>query len=391
VCCAHFFFSTQWVATFQTNQKALDFKNVKEASKSLRAFSLPTESQALCLAKSWTPPRMPPFADNPLCHICSAKFAVFRRACHCRNCGVCVCKSCTVQWPAKMIPETYNIKKENIVNACKSCEWLCNSFRLALLEGKFDEAVALHATGNINLTSPFANVKGEEFFPVHCAVLGKNHKVLRWLVDEHCCPIKSVRVNGKTKDNASRYTAIVTSKGRTLLGLAMENESVEIVQYLVVKKRISISGEKDVTPGMLIRNLDKVLRLMPDPFDESQHAGHCYPPEQSPHYIPEEYDRFSPIAPPSAPAFPEATPNSRSLSEEARDFGAIDRKSDNGNDDDEEGGGKKDDECIICFDSVIDCVATPCGHQMCCLQCSSNISRCPVCAQDCSFLRVFKS
>ena len=203
---------SQWVATLQTNQKALDGKNVKEASKSLRAFSLPAEKQAVCLAKSWTPPRMHRFQDNPACHICGVRFAILRRPCHCRNCGVCVCKHCAVQWPSKMIPETYNIKKENVVNACKTCEWLCNSFRLALLEGKVDEAVALHATGNINLTTPFANVKGEEFYPVHCAVLGGKLEILRWLVDENCCPIKSLRVSGKTKDHSNRYTPIVTSK-----------------------------------------------------------------------------------------------------------------------------------------------------------------------------------
>jgi hypothetical protein len=39
MCSALFFFSTQWAATFQTNQKAWDLKNVKEASKSLRAVS----------------------------------------------------------------------------------------------------------------------------------------------------------------------------------------------------------------------------------------------------------------------------------------------------------------------------------------------------------------
>jgi hypothetical protein len=49
-----------------------------------------------------------------------------------------------------MIPETYNIKKESIVNICKACDWLCTGFRLALLESDFDRAVALHATGNIN-------------------------------------------------------------------------------------------------------------------------------------------------------------------------------------------------------------------------------------------------
>ena len=153
--------TTSWVATVNTNQKALDCNDVEESSKALRAFSVPTKKQAICLARAWAPPRMHPFGSNPQCFICEAQFAVFRRACHCRNCGVCVCNSCSLQWPAKMLPATYNIKKEGTVNICKACDWLCSAFRLALLDGNYDKAIALFETGNINLTTPFANVKGE--------------------------------------------------------------------------------------------------------------------------------------------------------------------------------------------------------------------------------------
>ena len=60
-----------------------------------------------------------------------------------------------------MIPDTYNIKNESSVNICKSCDWLCSAFRKAMLDGDFDQAVAIHSTGNVNLVTPFANVKGE--------------------------------------------------------------------------------------------------------------------------------------------------------------------------------------------------------------------------------------
>ena len=152
--------TNSWVATVNTNQKALDCNNVEESSKSLRAFSVPTKKQAMCLARAWAPPRMHPFPSNPVCFICEAKFAVFRRACHCRNCGVCICSSCSVQWPSKMLPATYKNSRVS-VNICKACDWLCSAFRLALLQGDRDKAVALNATGNLNLTTPFANVKGE--------------------------------------------------------------------------------------------------------------------------------------------------------------------------------------------------------------------------------------
>lgn len=255
-----------------------------------------------------------------------------------------------------------------------------------LFSRTIDEAVALHATGNVNLTCPFANVKGEEYYPVHCAVLGGSLEALKWLVDEHCCPIKSVRVNGKTKESASRYTAIVTSKGRSLLGIAMGDDRVEIIRYLVVSKNISLSQERDITPGMLARNLEIVLRMMPDHVDESNYESAVNAP-QAPTFVPEEMNASPPI-PPSAPIHAEQT--DRSLSNEARDFGAIDIidiLSDHGDPDNEE---STFEECIICFDNPIDCVATPCGHSVSCLRCSSKISRCPVCAQDCEYLRVFK-
>ena len=150
-----------WVATVNTNQKALDNNDIAAASKALRAFSVPTKGQAEALARAWAPPRMLPFSDNNRCFICESRFAVFKRPCHCRNCGVCICSACSVQWPSKMIPDTYNIKQESIVNSCKSCDWLCSAFRMAMLDGNFDRAVAIYSTGNLNLVTPFANVKGE--------------------------------------------------------------------------------------------------------------------------------------------------------------------------------------------------------------------------------------
>lgn len=111
---------------------------------------------------------MLPFSEFPFCHICSVKFAFLKRVAHCRNCGVCICKDCTTYWPSIMIPDTYNFKRESSVNVCKSCDWLCHEFRQALLEGDYDRSLALHSTGNVNVYTPFANVKGELFHPVHC-------------------------------------------------------------------------------------------------------------------------------------------------------------------------------------------------------------------------------
>ncbi|EEC49687.1 predicted protein [Phaeodactylum tricornutum CCAP 1055/1] len=267
--------------TKMTNQKALDSNDVMEASKSLRAFSLPSERQAKCLAQAWTPPRMEPFANHPL-------------------------------------------------------------FRLALLDGDQDKAVALYATGNINIVCPFGNVKGELFYPVHACVLGESLSILRWLVDENCCPIKSVRVNGRTKDGICNYTAIVTSKGRSLLGIAMENNLIPIVRYLVVEKGLSLAEEKSLTRETLVQNLQLALRAIPNAttsteaieMDVSEALYHDATVNDSAEAdlgdttspLSSEYQNVVPVPIPDREQGSERDlPGGRTLSEEARNFGAISR------------------------------------------------------------------
>jgi len=60
-------------------------------------------------------------------------------------------------------------------------------------------------------------------------------------------------------------------------------------------------------------------------------------------------------------------------------------------DDDNHSEHSLEDPCILCYENPIDCVITPCGHQICCMQCSPNISKCPVCSKPCGFMRVFRS
>mmetsp|Transcript_12601 Transcript_12601/g.29247 ORF Transcript_12601/g.29247 Transcript_12601/m.29247 type:complete len:318 (-) Transcript_12601:1495-2448(-) len=102
-------------------------------------------------------------------------------------------------------------------------------------------------------------------YPVHCAVLGGSLSLLKWLVDEHCCPLRSIRISGKTRDSSGSFTPILTSRGRSLLGIAMEKENVEIIQYLVVEKGMPLAGEKELNMMRIIQILDKVLRMIPSP------------------------------------------------------------------------------------------------------------------------------
>jgi hypothetical protein len=129
---------------------------------------------------------------------------------------------------------------------------------------------------------------------------------------------------------------------------------------------------------MLARNLTKILRMLPAEDSATEDHDEAHSHDSNTPGAPND-----PMSP--SPSIPDPDDNVRSLSDGARDFGAIYQHRDRQSTGDDEYG-----ECIICFDAKIDCVATPCGHQICCSKCSQNISRCPVCAIDCSFMRVFK-
>ena len=74
----------------------------------IKAFSFRSEGEAKETAYVNAPPKMIPTRTVTHCFSCESKFNVFRRATHCKNCGVCICNSCTVSWKASMLPETYH-------------------------------------------------------------------------------------------------------------------------------------------------------------------------------------------------------------------------------------------------------------------------------------------
>lgn len=158
-----------WIATINTNQKGV-VTNQAAASKHLKAFSFVSEREARESAIANAPPKMISFEDCPNCFACNGKFAMFRRASHCRNCGVCVCNSCSTTWPSKMIPETYNLKRESTVKICNSCHFLTMAFKRTLENGDYEGSIALYGTGNINLRCPFpssrSDKKGETMYVV---------------------------------------------------------------------------------------------------------------------------------------------------------------------------------------------------------------------------------
>lgn len=176
------------------------------------------------------------------------------------------------------------------------------------------------------------------------------------------------------------------------MGIALENSNVGIVRYLVVEKGIQLAGEKDITMDTLCRNLDLVLRFLPE--DAVGYPGvNMNPPIATAH---DTFDREGYAEPKQATTQPSLRALDDSASEgSVSDVSGLHSSIWNGrllsnNYPSPSIPMHGLQACIICFDATIDCVATPCGHQICCIKCSTNITKCPVCAIDCTFMRVFR-
>jgi FYVE zinc finger len=104
--------TNQWIASVTTNQKAMEEGDNIEMEMSKVSYAAQTQQEAYETGLSNATPMMQRFDDNPICHCCKSKFAMFRRPTNCRNCGVCICSSCTASWNSKMLPDTYLKKNE---------------------------------------------------------------------------------------------------------------------------------------------------------------------------------------------------------------------------------------------------------------------------------------
>ncbi len=266
-------------------------------------------------------------------------------------------------WPAKMLPETYNLKREAGVRVCKSCTHLSASFKKALLDGDYLEAVAVYGSGNINLRTPFpqfSKKKEEIMYPIHCAVEGGNLDIIRWLMEDHFCPIKVIRTGSgkKPKRGGSADQLILTSKNRSVLTIALTSLHVEILRYLVVDNGVSIYESKDLLSSL--RALEAVLLALPGSHGPRRIES------SDPRWDDQSYDGQS---------FTSSFDGEQTMGEEtsasSKKKGAADC-------------------CIICYENSIDCVMTPCGHQVCCLECSTNLHLCPVCNVKGEFIKIFR-
>ena len=358
-----------WVVTLHTDQKSLDRGALATAVQSMQAYSFHTEAKAREAVLAMATPRMKSFDDHPSCFDCGGKFAFFRRACHCRNCGACICKiDCSVKWPRQSIPHTYNTKDENLVNICRSCHHLSSLFRDALLSGDEDKAMKLYETGNINLRSPFAHVKGEVQYPIHCAILGENLNLIKWLVDVKCVPLH--KSSKKKKCKVPHDGTLTTSRGKTILELAIASRNIDVVRYLVCDKNISILSYKDL--GTALITLEAALKRITLLSGGTGGAG-----STEMNGADASSNQIAPVE-----ALADDRGENRASDAEMGGRGRVLSDSIRSEED--------TNTCIICCNNPIDCVTIPCGHSLCCLKCSTELTDCPLCCTKSTFLRTFK-
>lgn len=272
-----------WTAVINTNQFALDTDDLEGIEESAVCMTFKSIEEAREACHAYSPPRMHSFDDCPTCQICQKSFSrLIRRPSHCKNCGVCVCSNCVVKWPVNMLPITYRLNKrtsvskvcqKSTVKACLACDWLNLTFRQALLTGDYEKAVELYSTGNINARSPFSSVRGEHYYPVHCAILGGNLSSFKWLIESLKCPINSKRRRSPnlmmiTKKGIYGGEQVLTSLGKSVLDLAMETQELGVLHYLIIEKGENIKEYKNL--DVALRTLETSLRHLPEHIKQSE-------------------------------------------------------------------------------------------------------------------------
>lgn len=136
---------------------------------------------------------------------------------------------------------------------------------------------------------------------MHCAVLGGSLSLLKWLVEDHCCPLRVIRVGGRRRDSGDSYTPILTSRGRSVLGIAMENEKLEIVRYLIVEKSMALAEVKNLSLETTIIILEAALHLLPTTVDGGIQVYTISQPTNAHDSIPAGYSPPQELMPASSP------------------------------------------------------------------------------------------
>ena len=453
---------------------------------SVETFSYQTEKEARTSAYAHAPPIMK--KNNNVCMQCSSGFTFFKRPHHCANCGIIICNKykCCTYWSNDMLPKTYHengkknkMMKSSTVRVCTSCNILSKRFQHALEMGRYDTAMELFLTGNINLRVPYTfNNKSGGSYPVHFAIEGQSEKLVRWLVDiQHCPLFVSSTESGKggeidnrsgsdgvassvmnagarliqhlspsTTTDSKRYQSeryiptLRTSKGRSIIDVALKTRHVGILRYLINEKKVSVYEVEELE--LALGALEALVKGYPDVHES------CNPDmriddtkgqrnNNTGDTVGDGIERKSTcstehiVSKNSSSSFKKktnttttTTPRMYSIVQPAKveekiilprdvhgikgtsglyhdniDCSSYDDIGVNSNDEEDETTLVESviigsvvstivtpNECIRCQKCPPNCVATPCGHQSCCINCSNQVLKCPVCNVECHFI-----
>ena len=177
-------------------------------------------------------------------------------------------------------------------------------------------------------------------------------ELVRWLVDAKLCPISVAR------GAKGQLISVQTSSHRTLLDIAMGGRpKMEILAYLI-GKGLALSDVKDSSlPTKTLETMLKCINIGNFHVSNAIGGGRAASPVGVAFVGADEVD----------------------LMEAEYDESSINSST---------GAGK--DNCALCCERLMDCVLTPCGHQICCSECAQQIRSCPICKVDCGTLRIFR-
>ncbi|GMI08113.1 hypothetical protein TrVE_jg11757 [Triparma verrucosa] len=366
--------------------------NIKSAAPDFLLGVFTNEQQATNACFHNSPPV---WADdsNSTCKLCSKTFGLVSRAHHCRNCGCVCCSECSPTfWPSKMVPATYHLSEKK-VRICRACHTLMEQFRGSLLRGTnedFDRAIACISTNNINLMSPYS-IYSDCCYPVHCAAIGGNVNIFKYLVEEQGCALSFVRNGG-----VEPYR---TKSAETCLSLAAGRGNITICRYLVVERGVSIKEVRSLRDLQAL--VDKLIRSTPSAstppmghavIQEDEEEGeeeavveacwveHFDEASGRPYYYNESTGATSWVPPP--PGWEESG-HDPTLAALAPPLDPHNRPSMDNEDD--------DDQCAVCMDKGVEGCFTPCGHMVCCVDCGEALDSCPICREACFFIKTFRN
>lgn len=233
--------TTLWKVVLSMQQKKLSvwvYSPQGDKPNEITLSLTDTRDQAVRMCEAMAPPMWAGKKDPQQCVICNYSFGLLKKGHHCRNCGYFVCKQCSSKdWPSSILPPTY-YHNEKFVRICDSCQYLTESFADSLREGKYDSALAIFSTGNINLHCPYTIYKNADY-PIHCAAQGGNLELFKWLIEKRYCCVTTTSTDPYSDEVVTR--PLLNNASQSVLTIAAKYGHKDIMNYLVQTMKCNVT------------------------------------------------------------------------------------------------------------------------------------------------------